>query len=77
MLVPCATTCPPSGLTMYTAPLKGALFVSCCGTASGFAIGSAPVNTGNRTAKRLPSANRRMLSKLGKDDKDQLRIRLE
>lgn len=77
MLVPCATTCPPSGLTMYTAPLKGALFVSCCGIASGFAIGSAPVDTGNRSAKRLPSANRRILSKSDKDDKDKLKVRLK
>lgn len=58
MLAPCATTCPPFGLTIYTAPLKGALFVSCCGTASAFAIGSAVAKeiNGERPAKRLQNA---------------------
>jgi hypothetical protein len=41
LVPPCAVTWPPFGLTRYTAPLNGALFVSCCGTASAFAIGSA------------------------------------
>jgi hypothetical protein len=61
-LFPCATTCPPFGLTIYTAPLKGALFVSCCGTGSAFAIGSAVAKDtkGERTAKRLQSADCRI-----------------
>jgi hypothetical protein len=64
MLVPCAVTCPPSGLTMYTAPLNGALFVYCCGTASGLAIGSATELEGARSAKRLQSAYCRMAVKV-------------
>jgi hypothetical protein len=46
---------------MYTAPLKGALFVYCCGTASGLAIGSATEAEGARSAKRLQSAYCRMV----------------
>lgn len=47
----CATTCCPSGFTIYTAPENGALFVSCCGIASGLAIGSATHNVNVATTR--------------------------
>jgi hypothetical protein len=49
---------------MYTAPLKGALFVICCGTGSGFAIGSATEHEGDKSAKRLQSAYCRIMFKV-------------
>jgi hypothetical protein len=58
MLVSWATTCWPSGFTMYTAPEKGALLVSCCGTASGFAIGSAIQKVNDETTRLHGARNR-------------------
>lgn len=53
-----ATTCWPSGFTMYTAPEKGALFVSCWGTASGFARGSAAHQVSDDTSRCQGARNR-------------------
>lgn len=46
---------------MYTAPLKGALFVSCWGIASGFAIGSATQKVKNDKMRCHGATTRIML----------------
>jgi hypothetical protein len=66
MLVFWATTCWPSGFTMYTAPENGALLVSCCDTASGFAIGSATQKV-NDEITRLHGAKNRIVLRIVKD----------
>src|SRR4051812_20779092 len=62
-----ATTCWPSGFTMYTAPEKGALFEICCGIASGLAMGSAIANVSDETS-RLHGARNRIALKMGEAD---------
>jgi len=61
-LLSCATTCWPFGLTMYTAPEKGALFWSVCafGSASGIAIGSATHKAMQDSSDRARGARSRI-----------------
>jgi hypothetical protein len=49
---------------MYTAPEKGALFVSCCGTASAFAIGSAVQKVNDETTRLHGAKNRIALTNM-------------